>query len=115
MGIRIRTMIRKEFIQIRRDRRTLAMVIAIPLIWLVAFGYAVTFDVTHVPTAVVDRAHNAASRALIADLRRSDRFAITDIGVATAVGVRAAITTGRVAAGIVIPTGYGATGATTPV
>jgi ABC-2 type transport system permease protein len=106
---------RKEFIQIRRDRRTLAMIIAIPLIWLVAFGYAVTFDVTHVPTAVVDRAHNAAARALIADLRRSDRFAITGTGAATIADVRHAIMTGRVAAGIVIPPTYGESGNTTPV
>ena len=115
MGTRIRTMMRKEFIQILRDRRTLAMIVAIPLIWLVAFGYAVTFDVTHVPTAVVDRAHNAAARALIADLRRSDRFAITDTAAATVADVRHAITTGRVSAGILIPPGYGDSGHTTPV
>ena len=115
MGTRILTMMRKEFIQIRRDRRTLAMIIAIPLIWLVAFGYAVTFDVTHVPTAVVDRAHNAAARALIADLRRSDRFAIADTGAAAVADVRHAIMTGRVAAGIVIPPNYGDSGNTTPV
>ena len=65
MGSRVTSMIRKEFIQISRDRRTLAMIVAIPLIWLVAFGYAVTFDVTHVPTAVLDGAHNAAAQALI--------------------------------------------------
>ena len=115
MGTRILTMMRKELIQIRRDRRTLAMIIAIPLIWLVAFGYAVTFDVTHVPTAVVDRAHNAAARALIADLQRSDRFAITDTGAATVADLRHAIMTGRVAAGIVIPPNYGDSGNTTPV
>ena len=115
MGTRIVTMIRKEFIQIRRDRRTLAMIVAIPLIWLVAFGYAVTFDVTHVPTAVVDRAHNAASRALTANLRRSDRFAIADTGATTVADVRHAITTGRVSAGILIPPGYGDSGNTTPV
>ena len=115
MGTRIVTMMRKEFIQIRRDHRTLAMIIAIPLIWLVAFGYAVTFDVTHVPTAVVDRAHNAAARALIADLRRSDRFAIAGTGATTIADVRHAIMTGRVAAGIVIPPNYGDSGNTTPV
>ena len=115
MGTRVLTMMRKEFIQIRRDRRTLAMIVAIPLIWLVAFGYAVTFDVTHVPTAVVDRARNAAARALIADLRRSDRFAITDTGATSIADVRHAITTGRVSAGILIPPGYGDSGNTTPV
>lgn len=112
MGNRIGAMIRKEFIQLVRDRRTLAMIVAIPLIWLVAFGYAVTFDVKHIPTAVVDHAHNAASRALIADVRRSDRFDITDGGLADEAGIRDAIKNNAVAAGIVIPAGYGdATGA----
>src|SRR5436309_11068743 len=115
MGHRILSLMRKEFIQIRRDRRTLAMIIAIPLIWLVAFGYAVTFDVKQVPTAVVDRAHDGASRALVAAIRRSDRFAITDIGAPTATNVRDAIKAGRIAAGILIPPGYGEAGATTPV
>jgi ABC-2 type transport system permease protein len=115
MGHRVRSMIRKEFIQIRRDRRTLAMIIVIPLIWLVAFGYAVTFDVTHVPTAIVDRAHNEASQALVAGFRGSDHFTVTDINATSDAGVREAIKAGTVAAVIVIPAGYGDAGAEAPV
>lgn len=110
MGNRIASMIRKEFIQIRRDRRTLAMMVAIPLLWLVAFGYAVTFDVTHIPTAVVDGARNRASRALASDFRASTSFDLTTVSPNTVSGVRDAITSGRVSAGLIIPAGYGDTG-----
>ena len=46
-------MIAKEFRQLRRDRRTLAMMVVLPLLLLVVFGYAASFDVTKVPTIVV--------------------------------------------------------------
>jgi len=43
----------KEFRQVRRDRRTLAMMIVLPLLLLIVFGYAASFDVSDIPTAVV--------------------------------------------------------------
>ena len=46
-------MIVKEFRQLRRDRRTLAMMIVLPILLLIVFGYAVSFDVTSIPTKVV--------------------------------------------------------------
>ena len=49
----MRAMILKEFRELRRDRRTLAMLIAMPLLLLVIFGYAANFYVSHVDTAVV--------------------------------------------------------------
>ncbi len=45
-------MVRKEFAQLRRDRRTLAMLIALPVLWLVVFGYAASFDVEEFTTVV---------------------------------------------------------------
>ncbi len=45
-------MIVKEFRQLRRDRRTLAMMIVLPVLLLVVFGYAASFDVTTIPTVV---------------------------------------------------------------
>ncbi|MFM9014580.1 MAG: ABC transporter permease, partial [Gemmatimonadota bacterium] len=47
-------MLRKEFIQMRRDRLTLAMMTMIPAGQLMLFGYAIQTDVRHVPTAVLD-------------------------------------------------------------
>src|ERR671936_506339 len=46
-------MIVKEFRQLRRDHRTLAMLIVLPILLLVVFGYAASFDVTRIPTTVV--------------------------------------------------------------
>ena len=46
-------MVMKEFREVRRDRRTLAMMIVLPLLLLVVFGYAASFDVSSVPTVVV--------------------------------------------------------------
>jgi ABC-2 type transport system permease protein len=110
MYVRVLAMIRKEFIQVFRDRRTLAMLIVIPVIWLVAFGYAVTFDVKHVNTAVVDHAHTSASQALIADLRASDGFTLQNTGAHSDADLEHEIKEGTIAAGVVIPSGYGASG-----
>src|SRR5437763_12296814 len=49
-GVRMWAMIVKEFRQLRRDRRTLAMMIVMPVVLLIVFGYAASFDVTTVPT-----------------------------------------------------------------
>ena len=49
----MQAMVRKEFRQLRRDRRTLALMIVIPVLLLVVFGYVARFDVKEIPTAVV--------------------------------------------------------------
>ena len=54
-------MIRKEFEQLRRDRRTVAMLVAVPLLMLVVFGYAARFDVETVRTAVLGQAPPAGA------------------------------------------------------
>ena len=56
-------MIVKEFRQLRRDRRTLAMMVVLPLVLLIVFGYAASFDVTSIPTSVAGpAAEEVASR-----------------------------------------------------
>jgi ABC-type multidrug transport system permease subunit len=55
----------KEFLHIRRDRTTLIMTLIIPLIQLVLFGFALNFDVRHIPTVVVDMDKSFASREFI--------------------------------------------------
>ena len=66
----MRAMILKEFRELRRDRRTLAMLIAMPLLLLVIFGYAANFYVSHVDTAVVGPQAQAVAGQLPAVLRR---------------------------------------------
>jgi len=57
-------MILKEFRQVRRDRRTLAMLIMLPLVLLVVFGYAARFDITEIPTAVLGPGADLAAEML---------------------------------------------------
>jgi ABC-2 type transport system permease protein len=54
----------KEFRQVRRDHRTLAMMIVMPLLLLVVFGYAASFDVTEIPTVVTGRGASVAEERL---------------------------------------------------
>lgn len=59
---------RKELLQLRRDRLTMAMMIALPVMQLLLFGYAINNDVRHIPTLFYDQDHSAASRDLAATL-----------------------------------------------
>jgi ABC-2 type transport system permease protein len=77
---RIGALVRKEFVQLRRDRRTLAMMILLPILWLVAFGYAVNFDVPHLKVFVVDRADNGDSRDVIDRIDRHDSLEVVGSG-----------------------------------
>jgi ABC-2 type transport system permease protein len=69
-------MLWKEFIQLRRDRLTFAMMTGLPAIQLVLFGYAIQTDVRRLPTVVVDESRSSDSRALIAALANTDNFRI---------------------------------------
>jgi ABC-2 type transport system permease protein len=62
---------RKEVRQLRRDRLTFGMIGGIPLMLMLLFGYAINYDVRHLPAAVFDEAQTSLSRALIGDLRAS--------------------------------------------
>lgn len=61
----------KELRQMRRDRITLAMIVGIPVMQLVLFGYAINFTLRDLDTAVADQAGTAASRAVVMDLQNS--------------------------------------------
>jgi ABC-2 type transport system permease protein len=59
---RIAVIAHKEILQLRRDRLTIGMMFAIPMIQLLMFGYAIDTDVRHMPTVVYDSDHSARSR-----------------------------------------------------
>src|SRR5262252_5934294 len=67
----------KEFIQMRRDRVTFAMMVGIPLIQIVLFGFAINSNPKHLPTAVYAADNSPFSRTLIWALRNSSYFDIT--------------------------------------
>ncbi|MFQ5987549.1 MAG: ABC transporter permease [Dehalococcoidia bacterium] len=73
---RIFSLIIKEFIQLRRDRRSLAMVIAIPLIQLALFGYALSTDIKNISVVVWDSSNTAESRELIESFEVTEFFSI---------------------------------------
>jgi ABC-2 type transport system permease protein len=60
----ILAIVRKELLQLRRDRLTFGMIVMIPLIQLVLFGYAINTEVRHIPAALVDQSNTDVSRAL---------------------------------------------------
>lgn len=64
---RLRALIRKEFVQIRRDRRTLALIVLVPVMLMVIFGYAASFDVHHLRTELVGRDDPVVRTALSQD------------------------------------------------
>ncbi|MGD2143887.1 MAG: ABC transporter permease [Anaerolineae bacterium] len=101
------SLIRKEFLHILRDRRTLFVMFAMPIIQLVLLGYAATTDIEHLRTAVVDRDKSSASRALVEAYRASNYFDIVH-HVESEEQLERMIDAGKVHAGIVIPAGYGA-------
>ncbi len=68
----------KEFIQLKRDRVSFAMIIMIPLIQLMLFGYAINTNPRHLPTAVLLQEHSDLGRSILAALKNTDYFRITE-------------------------------------
>ncbi len=73
---RFRVVVVKEFIQMRRDRLTFAMMVGIPLVQLILFGYAINSDPKHLPTAVYSADNSVFSRTIVWGLRNSSYFDI---------------------------------------
>ena len=69
-------MVRKEFIQMRRDRLTLGIMIGLPVVQLLLFGFAIQTDVRNLPTVVLDQSRTPESRDLIAALSNTGNFRI---------------------------------------
>jgi ABC-2 type transport system permease protein len=74
---RVLSIVRKEFLQLRRDPRLLRIVVAAPVVQLLVFGYAVTTDIRHIRTAVYDADNTAVSRQLIERFGRAALRAAT--------------------------------------
>lgn len=100
-------MLRKEFIQLRRDRLTLAMVVVLPAVQIVLFGYAIRTEVRNLPTVVLDESQSSDSRALIDVMRNTGNFRVIR-SVASRVEVRRAIERGEASAAVIIPPDFAA-------
>lgn len=99
---RIRAIAAKELRQLRRDRLTLGMVVGIPILQLLLFGYAINTDVRHLRAAVADQAGSQASRWLAADAEASQ---VVDIvtRVDTPEELESLLRRGEVGVGILLP------------
>ena len=98
-------MLKKELLQLRRDRLTFAMMTGIPAIQLLLFGFAIQTEVRHLPTVVLDESASQESRALIDRMVNTGNFDLVG-AVADREGLRVAIECGRARAAIVIPPDY---------
>src|SRR3990167_5324671 len=79
--LRIKAMIQKEFIQMRRDKATLAMIIGLPLIQLIMFGFAINLNPKNLPTAIVGDANSEFARKILLGMQNSTYFKFLNPGV----------------------------------
>ena len=102
---RLRSIVWKEFIQMRRDRATLGLMLGIPVMQLTLFGYAIRQDVRNLPTVVFDASRTQQSRALVQQFGATGNFRIRGNVVSYADALRR-VDAGRARAAIVIPEDY---------
>src|SRR3972149_2474979 len=102
---RLFSLIRKEFIQISRDPRTLLLALMIPVMQLFLLGYAAATDVRNVPMAVFDQDRGPAARALLDAYRAADYFRIA-YDVDSESELRILIDDGQARGGLIIPPNY---------
>lgn len=103
---RMATIVRKEWLHIIRDPRTLGLVIFMPVMMLVLLGYAVANDVEDIPLAVADLSHTDASRALVEKFTASGFYMVTHTAQSEA-EILEMLDAGTVKAGIYIPEDFG--------
>jgi ABC-2 type transport system permease protein len=99
---RLRGVMRKEILQLRRDRLSFGMIIGIPVLQLILFGYAINTDVRHLRAGVADQAQSQLSRNLIADAQASQVLRVTR-ETTTPQGLEALLRRGEITVGIYIP------------
>jgi ABC-2 type transport system permease protein len=95
----------KEFIQLRRDRLTFAMIVGIPVIQLVLFGFAINSDPKHLPTALIDFDRSEFSRSIGRALVNTDYFRFVGEAASEAEADRL-LATGEVQFVVTIPAGF---------
>ena len=100
--LRLRAVMRKEFLQILRDPHTLYIVLALPVVQLFLLGYTATTEVRNIPLAVIDRDRTADSRRLLDAYRAADYFRLA-FDVDSEDQLRSLIDRGDAGAGLIIP------------
>ncbi|RLA30850.1 MAG: ABC transporter permease, partial [Gammaproteobacteria bacterium] len=101
-AIRLMAVMRKELRQLMRDRVTFAMIVGIPVMQMLMFGYAINTDVRNLAAAVADQSDSHLSRQFIADLSQTQ---VLDFqrSVDTAAELEELLRTGQISIGVLIP------------
>ena len=102
---RLRAMVKKEFVQMRRDPATLRLMLAVPVMQLFIFGFAIRTDVRHLPTVVFDQSRTQESRAFVQALAATDNFDMKREARSYADAI-AAVDVGHARAAIILPPDY---------
>ncbi|MBK8008074.1 MAG: ABC transporter permease [Rhizobiales bacterium] len=102
---RVQAMLTKEFIQLRRDRVSFAMIVMIPVMQLVLFGYAINTTPRNLPTAVLLQETSDVGRTILAAIERTQYFKITH-RLSTTEEFDQVLASGKVLFAIEIPAGF---------
>ncbi|WP_374633809.1 ABC transporter permease, partial [Paracoccus sp. (in: a-proteobacteria)] len=103
---RLRALLSKEIIQMRRDRVTFAMMLGVPLMQLLLFGYAINNDPKHLPAALVAPTQDRFTRAMVSALELTGYYNFTH-PVASASEADSLIARGEVSFVVTIPSDFG--------
>lgn len=98
----VRAILRREFIDVRRDRRSLVLTFLYPIFMLVLYGYGIRYDVDNVPLTILDRSETPESRDLAEQMTRSGYFRLVRFAAAER-DVERDLTTDAARAAVVIP------------
>jgi len=104
-AVRWWSIVRKEFLQLRRDRLTFAMIVGIPILQMALFGYAINTNPKHLDTAVIDADSSDITRSFLAALQNSSYFKLVRELPDEAAG-REALARGQVLFVVNIPAGF---------
>lgn len=99
---RLLAIVHKEVRQLRRDRLTFGMIVGIPILQIILFGYAINTDVRHLRAGVADQAQTQSSRLLVQDAQASQVIDLV-ASVRTAAELEELLKRGEIAVGLFIP------------
>lgn len=103
--LRIRGLIRKEFVLIARDIGTIAILVIMPIMLLIVFGFAIDLDPKHLPTAIINYDQTPLTRSFISNLQTSRYFNIVDM-VSDPPRVNQQLSSGKISFAITIPANF---------
>ena len=96
----------KEFLQLRRDRITMRMILFVPIMQTLIFGYAINYDVKHLKTVVLDEAKSVESRDLISKMTATEYFRVVG-HVSSLEELRRELDSAHASVGLVIDADFG--------